>query len=39
MVTATKRAVAMAARVVGKDEGDGKDGKSDGNGDKEGNCK
>jgi hypothetical protein len=31
-VTATKRAVAMATRVAGKDAGDGKGGKSDGNG-------
>jgi hypothetical protein len=29
---ATKRAVAMVTRVVGKDAGDGKGGKSDGNG-------
>jgi hypothetical protein len=28
----TKRAVAMATRVVGKDAGDGEGGKSDGNG-------
>jgi hypothetical protein len=35
---ATKRAVAMAMRVVGKDEGDGKSGKCDANGDEEGGC-
>ncbi len=33
---ATKRAVAIATRVVCEDEGDGKGGKSDCNGDKEG---
>ncbi len=32
MVTATKRAVAMATRVVGKDADNGKGGKSDGDG-------
>jgi hypothetical protein len=32
MAMATKRAVAMATRVVGEDAGDGKGGKSDGNG-------
>ncbi len=32
MWTATNRAVVMAMRVVGKDEGDGKGGKSYGNG-------
>ncbi len=31
-MTVTKRAVAMAMRVVGKDAGDGEDSKSDGNG-------
>ncbi len=31
-MTATKRAVAMAMRVVGKDVGDGEGGKSDGDG-------
>ncbi len=30
--------VVMAKRVAGKDEGDGKGGKSNGDGDKEGNC-
>ncbi len=34
-----KEAVAMVTRMVGKDEGDGKNGKSNGNGGKEGNCK
>jgi hypothetical protein len=32
MAMVTKRAVAMAIRVVGKDAGDGEGGKSDGNG-------
>jgi hypothetical protein len=32
MATATKRAVAMATRVVGEDVGDGKGGKSNGDG-------
>jgi hypothetical protein len=32
MVTATKRAVAMATRVVGEYAGNGKGGKSNGNG-------
>jgi hypothetical protein len=32
MVMAMKRAVAMAMRVAGKDEGDGEGGKSDGDG-------
>jgi hypothetical protein len=32
MVMATKRAVTMATRVVGKDAGDGEGGKSDGDG-------
>jgi hypothetical protein len=32
MGTATKRAVAMMTRVAGKDAGDGKGGKSDGDG-------
>jgi hypothetical protein len=31
-VTATKRSVVMATRVSGEDAGDGKVGKSDGNG-------
>ncbi len=31
-MTATKRAVAMATRVVGEDAGDGEGGKSDGDG-------
>ncbi len=31
-MTVTKRAVAMATRLVGKDAGDGEGGKSDGNG-------
>ncbi len=35
--SATKRAASMAIRVAGKDEGNGKSGKSNGNGDKEGN--
>ncbi len=34
MVTATKRAVAMATRVAGKDAGNGKGGKSNGDGTK-----
>ncbi len=34
MATAMKRAVAMATRVAGEDAGDGKGGKSDGNGTK-----
>jgi hypothetical protein len=34
MVTATKRAVAMATRVAGEDAGDGKGDKSNGNGTK-----
>jgi hypothetical protein len=34
MMTATKRAVAMATRVAGKDGGNGKGGKSDGDGTK-----
>ncbi len=34
MATATKRAVAMAMRVAGKDAGYGKGGKSDGDGSK-----
>ncbi len=32
MAKATKRAVAMATRMSGEDEDDGKDGKSKGNG-------
>ncbi len=36
---AKKRAVAMATRMVGKDEGNGEGGMSDGNDDKEANCK
>jgi hypothetical protein len=32
MATATKRAVVMATRVAGEDAGDGKGGKSDGDG-------
>jgi hypothetical protein len=32
MATAMKRAVAMATRVAGEDVGDGKGGKSNGNG-------
>jgi hypothetical protein len=32
MVTATKRAVAMVMRVAGEDAGDGKGGKSNGDG-------
>ncbi len=32
MAMATKRAVAMATRVAGEDAGDGKGGKSNGNG-------
>jgi hypothetical protein len=36
MVTVKKRAVVMAMRVAGEDAGDGKGGKSNGNG---GNCK
>jgi hypothetical protein len=32
MATATKKAVAMATRVAGVDAGDGKGGKSDGDG-------
>jgi hypothetical protein len=39
MVMATKRAVAMATRVADKDEGNVKSGKSNGNGNKEGDCK
>jgi hypothetical protein len=35
----TNRAVVMAMRVAGKDEGNGESGKSNGNGDKEGDCK
>ncbi len=38
MATATKRAVAMATWVAGEDEGDGKSGKSNGDGDEEGDC-
>ncbi len=38
-MTATKRAVAMAMRVAGKDEGNGERGNSNGNGNKEGNGK
>jgi hypothetical protein len=34
MAMATKRAVAMATRVVGEDAGNGKGGKSDGDGTK-----
>jgi hypothetical protein len=34
MATATKRAVAMTMRVASEDAGDGKGGKSDGNGGK-----
>jgi hypothetical protein len=34
-----KGAVVMAMRVAGKDEGNGKSGKSNGDGNKEGNCK
>ncbi len=33
-MTATKRAVGMATRVAGEDAGNGKGGKSDGNGTK-----
>jgi hypothetical protein len=36
---ATKRAVVMATRVAGEDEGDVKGGKSNGDGNKEGYCK
>jgi hypothetical protein len=36
---AINRAVAMATRVAGKDEGNGKSGKSNGDGNKEGKCK
>ncbi len=39
MAMVTKRAVAMVMRMTGKDVGNGKSGKSYGNGDKEGNCK
>jgi hypothetical protein len=39
MATATKRTVAIMMKVAGKDEGDGKGGKSGGNGYQEGNCK
>jgi hypothetical protein len=39
MAMATKSAVAMVTRMVGKDEGDGESGKSDGDGNKEGTCK
>ncbi len=35
MAMVTKRAVAMATRVAGKDAGDGKGGKSDGDGAKQ----
>jgi hypothetical protein len=38
-LTATNRAVAMATRVVGKDEGDCKGSKSNGDGNKQGGCK
>ncbi len=38
MVTATKRAVAMATRVAGEDADDGKGGKSDGDGTKRAIC-
>jgi hypothetical protein len=33
-----KRAMAMALRMAGKDEGDSKSGKSNGDGKEEGNC-
>jgi hypothetical protein len=39
MAMGTKRAVVMAKRMAGKDEGNGKGAKSNGNGDKEGDCK
>jgi hypothetical protein len=39
MATARKRAVVVVMRVVGKDKGNRKGGKSNGNGDKEGICK
>jgi hypothetical protein len=39
MAVAMKKAVAMVRRVAGEDEGDCKGGKSDGNGNKEGDCK
>jgi hypothetical protein len=38
MAMATKRAVVMAMRVAGKEEGYCKSGKSNGNGNKEGDC-
>ncbi len=39
MAMATKKAVANAMRVTGKDEGYGKSGMSNGNNNNKGNCK